>query len=345
MTTFTVKGATVVGGTATAVQDSFAVQPPAPKMLWGTNLAEGSSYLVSGSETYQQQYDRVVATFGRCDIQKIFYSPLLPTTMAANGKEATVTKNGAVAMVCYKSLANASTWQDLKAGKGNTALQSYLRSLTAGHYMLVWWQEPDNDMSDGGLKTTGPFTKAEYRDTANYLADVIHGTSGLKAGVTVEATACFQYYPILKGVWTDDRVPTHCDSIGWDTYLNPPPAINTSSYETPASNPSTFAAQTKAIAERLGFKGKWGWPEIGCPWRTGDTSGSGRAGEFTKLLTDLRDAGAAFGILWDVNIGQWDHRIISKKTTPAPATTAANVPVATGQEEPAVSAVRTVFAQ
>ncbi|MDQ6938253.1 MAG: hypothetical protein M3140_11185, partial [Actinomycetota bacterium] len=318
---------------------------------------------------------RLKHTFGAIQAQKgPFYSgPLAPTWESSlHG----VNGPGTLVMVPFNPWAGKShqSMIDIARGVYDGKWKTYIQSCPRDRRILmVLCQEPDNDFTDGGMGGTA-FTKAEYVNANNHLADVLHAeiTAG-RVGSNVEMWSCFQYTSIREGHWTDDRHPTHCDGISWDTYWNAPPgqkvnaagalgkaatgpvAITGSQYEDSGQvNAKAYVANCKAIATRIKDQNgvsyanrRWGWGEIGIPYRRDDTNGTIRAATCKNMAVELIAGGALFGCLWNVVVGQYDHRWMDMTTTPKPAVTypglRQTVIPAAGAVEPAVTTLKAYF--
>ena len=86
------------------------------------------------------------------------------------------------------------------------------------------------------------------------------------------------------------------------------------------------------------------WPEIGVPWRNGDAGAKLRGTEFGNMVTEPKKAGCCALVLWNVDIGQFDHRQVDRATSPNMKLVAGqNFDPGAGKAEPSVAAVRAVF--
>lgn len=311
------------------------VAPPPPEDFhWGfQQFTTGSSYMATSQETPAQQYARHQLVYGRDDVQKVFYSGVLPNTWRADREGVnTGTKH---VIVCHNTGSPTPTGvNQILAGQYDTLLRSYWRSVPADRTVdLIWNNEMDADLlpSEGGTGSSGQMTKAQYKAAFNHQAQLLHDdqAAGNVAG-TVYAMANFMNTAFQQGVWTDDRVPNKADRISFDTYMNPPPPItsNPPVYETTGA--STWAgavALHSAVAARVldehgnSYAGRWGWAEAGSPWRVNDVSGQARAACYARMCDALLASDAIFCCLWDSRFGQWDHRIMDYTITPTPSAT------------------------
>lgn len=292
---------------AARIAELEAQLPPDPEqaLITGQNqtLSTISAYLPN--ETPAQQRQRVIDTYGRFPMSKLFYGGL-PQTWDASKEGAQPERR---VVICYTNDDN---------------LQSHAESVPSGWWVIyVPWQEADLKIQDGVItqsQLNGFFTRgypivnaAQKADNRLEIWPCLAGGSGYKSDPAARATSLSKYIGYLT------PLVGKMHGVGIDCYINPF-GIGGTGYD----------SQYKPdAAARLGFcfdvlKGanveRFGVMEFGAPARTWDSDRSERANVLNAFVAmcqtgyDLDDGThvrAEFALLFNQQGTQWDQRIVA----------------------------------
>jgi len=195
-------------------------------------------------------YSERIATYGRVNIARTYYTGMVPTTWNASKEGLSDAKR---VQVSFKSDPTG-----FAAGTYDTTLISWLASIPEGWTVwLTFWHEPNDELK------AGQFSAESYRAAWTHLSLVVRNQVSLSPGTTVLLAPVYMGYQAnTASGWSDAWVPlpTEIDVLCWDCYGNPVKGGVRGVY--PAVNGKIDPCLR--VTERLGFT-DWGISEFNAP--------------------------------------------------------------------------------
>lgn len=276
--------------------------PPAPAPApsgtrYGFNIMQSygstaKTYFDRAGETADAMNARLVRDYGPFKAGKTF-----PNRIVADAVSQTAW--GKFPSVVDLTLCIAWTYGQVATGSQDAALTSLMRSVPAGKYVRLCWNEIDYKVASGSA------------DQKSYAADMAHLKAlrdRLGLASTVGIFHCFGEWNIEQGYdysWVDAG---NCDGIIWDFYENKAGTDDGGSKKL-----GLIAAKNKALGVT-----RWGVGEHG-DRRPGSGSGAwgsdaARAKSYAARLTTAASLGAEVMCVFNVVGSSGDHRILDADT-------------------------------